>query len=681
MNTETKVTVLALKNIDCADCAAKLEKAVEELPNVLEAQVNIIAGRISVKHHGPEGPLRAIIARQGYLATQDSVSFWKDPRTLTTIAAAAFLILALLPSPWSGWLIYASILTGGFLPARSGIKTLVYNRAFDIHFLMTVAVIGAVVIGELGEAATVVLLFSISHTLEAYTMGRARRSIHNLMDLAPDTAWIEVDGELKSVSTSSLEIGQQIVIKPGERIAVDGEVVLGVSEVNQAQITGEAMPLTREPGDGVFAGSINGSGRLVVRTTKPAAQSTLARIVDMVEEAATSRPPVQQFVDRFARWYTPLVISLAAIIVTGPPLALGYEWGPWVYRGLTLLVVACPCALVISTPVSIVSALGNAARRGVLIKNGAALERAAGINIVAMDKTGTLTRGEPRLISIRPAAGRSESEVLSLAAIVEQGSTHPLAAAVLAAAREQKLSLAAASDYKNLPGHGAMALVNGANVYAVSPTYAQQNLGLISTAPPVDKTLVVLAEERSELGLLEFQDSLRPGAAETINTLTEMDVRTVMLTGDSHGVAAKVAAGAGVNSFYAQLLPEHKLDHIHELRKLGKVMMVGDGINDAPALAAADVGIAMGAAGSDTALESADIALMADDLGQLPFVLSLSRQALRTIRSNIWFAILIKLVAVALVFPGWLTLWMAILADTGAALLVILNSMRLLRFK
>jgi Cd2+/Zn2+-exporting ATPase len=661
------ITVLALKNMDCADCAAKLERKVRELPGVSEAQVNIISAKITVRHTEHEAAIRGLIARQGYLAAE-SESFWRDSRTLATLIAAMFFFLGMfLPDNWSRWLIYSAILAGGFFPARSGLRTLIYNRAFDINFLMTVAVLGAIVIGELGEAATVVLLFALSHALEAFTMGRTRRSIHNLMDLAPDTAWIEVQGELQSVPSMDIKAGQEIVIKPGERIAVDGEVISGISEVNQSQVTGESMPVTRGPGDGVFAGSVNGSGVMVVRSTKSASESTLARIVAMVEEAATSRPPVQQFVDKFARWYTPLVISLAASVATVSPLFMGAQWEPWIYRGLALLVVACPCALVISTPVSIVSALGNAARRGVLIKNGAALERAAGINIIAMDKTGTLTKGMPRLVSIRPASGHSQTEILSLAAIVEQGSSHPLAAAVLAAAREHKLSLAAASDYLTLPGHGARAMVNGSNVYAVSPAYARQNLGLAPSVPLADRTLVVLADEQKELGLLEFEDTLRPGAAGIISQLSKMGVQTVMLTGDSHGVAADI--------------PEQKLDHIRALGERGKIMMVGDGINDAPALAAADVGVAMAAAGSDTALESADIALMADDLGQLPFVLRLSRKALATIKLNIWFAILVKLIAVAMVFPGWLTLWLAILADTGAALIVILNSMRLLRAK
>lgn len=682
MNKTSIKTVLSLDNMHCADCASKLEKSVMSLPGVKAAQVNIIASKITVHHQGNEGPVRALIARQGYLAKQYRVNFWLEPRTIATIVAALMILGALfLPNPVKTWFLLASVGVGAWFPAQAGLKNLLSSKTLDINFLMTVAVIGAIGIGELGEAATVVLLFALSHSLEAFTLGRTRRSVHNLMELAPATAWVDKDGELMPIPTADLQPGQQIVVMPGERIPGDGEILSGTTEIIQAQLTGESMPVNRGAGDSVYAGSINGSGRLSIVINKSAADSSLAQIVAMVEEAATSRPPVQQFVDAFSRWYTPLVIGLAFLIALLPPIFLGLGWEAWLYKGLTLLVVACPCALVISTPVSIVSALGNAARKGVLIKNGAALERTAKTTIIALDKTGTLTRGEPQLVNIRPAPGYSKTEVLSLAAAVEQGSSHPLATAITTAAKEYQLSPAVGMEYKTLPGHGAMATINGANVYAVSPAYARRELGLSSPLSESEKTQVILADESSELAQLEFQDTLRPQVREIIAQLHNLGVESVMLTGDSHGVAAVIADAAGINAFHAHLLPEDKLRMIKELRSQGTIMMVGDGINDAPALAAADIGVAMGAIGSDTALESADIALMADDLKQLPFLLRLSRKALATIRFNIWFAIAIKLVAVILVFPGWLTLWLAILADTGAAVIVTLNGMRLLKAK
>lgn len=675
---KASTSVLTLDNLHCADCAANLEKAVGSLAGVESAQVNIIAGKIKVRHQGDEGPIRALIARQGYLAKDIPNSFWRQSRTISTLVTALLIGLAtLLPQPGRSWLLIAAVGIGGWLPAKAGLVNLFSTKSLDINFLMTIAIIGAVSIGELGEGATVVLLFALSHSLEAYTMGRTRRSVHKLMELAPDTAWIEKDGQLTSVPTTAINLGQNIIVKPGERIPVDGSIFEGTSEVNQGQLTGESMPVTKGIGDPVFAGSINGSGRLTVVAEKTAAQSSLARVVSLVEEAATSRPPVQQFVDSFARWYTPLVIFLALAISLTPPLILGLSWKIWLYRGLTLLVVACPCALVISTPVSIVSALGNAARRGVLIKNGAALERAAKTELIAFDKTGTLTKGEPSLTGIQPVQGYKEDHVLRLAAAIEEGSTHPLAGAILTAASKRQLQPIPSWDHKTLPGHGAAARVEGKLLYAVSPAYASSQLGLTSFVP-AENSQVVLAEYGRELAQFAFQDSLRPDAIKTIGQLRDLGIKPVMLTGDRKVNAKAAAAAVSISSVYSQLLPEDKLVKISELREQGSTMMVGDGINDAPALAAADVGVAMGVIGSDTALEAADVALMDDNLRQLPFLIRLSRKSLRTIRVNIWFAIVIKLLAVLLVLPGWLSLWLAILADTGAAVIVTMNGMRLL---
>ncbi|MTI95298.1 MAG: cadmium-translocating P-type ATPase [Firmicutes bacterium] len=673
----TRQSTIALQGMDCADCAAKLEKSVRKLEGVVNADVNLISSTLTVDHTGETKPIKAIVRRQGYLReTEDNRFFTRGP-TLATIGSALLLALALILPQYTRHLLLAAVVAGGIYPARAGIINLVGNRSFDINFLMTVAVTGAVFIGELGEAATVVLLFALSHNLETYTMGRTRRSIRNLMELAPDYAWLLTDGKEVKTATSALKPDDQIVVRPGERVPIDGEIIDGTSELNLAPVTGESIPVLSTPGQPVYAGIINGSGQLIIRVTRPAADSTLARIVNMVEQASTSKAPVQRFVDRFARIYTPIVMAIAALTILVPPLALGQGWETWLYRGLTLLVVACPCALVISTPVSIVSALGNAAGQGILIKDGSALELAAQTRFIALDKTGTLTSGEPKLAWVEPVSGYTREQVLAIAAAIEAGSTHPLAQAVLNAATHLKVP--AAGEHRTLPGRGASARVDNSCVYAVNPTWlAEQNIE--HQQPHWKGSLVAIVRDDKLLGWLGFSDTPRPQAAATIQHLHELGIEAIMLTGDNPDAAAEVAAATGIDDYFARLLPEDKLAKINALRSQGGVMMVGDGINDAPALAAADIGVAMGGIGSDTALETAHMALMGDNISKLPFTIGLSRKALKIIRWNIYFAIGIKLLALALIVPGWLTLWMAILADTGAALLVILNSMRLLRW-
>ncbi len=602
--------------------------------------------------------------------------FWRNPRVLTTLAAG--LLLA------SGWLLQQHILlllaaiVGVIQPTISGIGNLFNNRSFDIHLLLTIAVAGAIAIGEVGEAAVVVFLFALGHSLEAWTKGKTQRSIYKLMDLAPEKVWIKGKAGLEQRDVASVSPGDMVVVLPGERFALDGVVASGVSEVNQAPISGESAAVLKEPGAQVYAGSVNGSGRLDVEVTHSSQHSSLARTVKLVERAVAEKTPAQQAIDRFARWYTPAMLLLALSVVVLPPLIWALPWQPWLYRGLTLLVVSCPCALVISTPASLISALGNAARHGVLIKEGQFLEHTAAVRSLAMDKTGTLTLGEPRLVNIHAESDTDENKLLATAAAIEEGASHPLAGAIMTAAAG--LNLPAASDYRTLPGHGAAATINSVTIYAVSTTYAKRHLGIEPPQPANQhSTVVVVAEQGRLLGFLEFADTLRPQAADAIKSLNRLNIKTVMLTGDNPQSARFVAGEAGVREFHAGLLPQEKLSAIGEMKKRSVVMMVGDGINDAPALAAADVGVAMGTLGTDTALEAADIALMADELDKLPWLISLSRRTLATIKTNIWFAVAVKLLAVLLIFPGWLTLWMAIIADTGATVLVTLNGLRLLR--
>lgn len=560
----------------------------------------------------------------------------------------------------------------------------------NMSVLMSIAVIGAVAIGELEEGAVVAFLYSVSEMLESWTMERARRSIRLLMDIAPKTArikkpWGEVD-----VPVDEINIGDIIVIRPGEKIAMDGVILKGESAINEAAITGESIPAEKGPGDEVYAGTINTHGSLEVKVTKLVQDTTLAKIIHLVEEAQTRRAPVQAFVDRFAAVYTPIVIVLAGAVALVPPLFLGHEWTPWLYRGLALLVVSCPCALVVSTPVAVVSAIGNAARNGVLIKGGIYLEEAGSLKVVALDKTGTLTRGKPVVTDVIAVGNESETEVLRKAASVEKRSEHPLAVAIVKAAEARGVEMIPAEDFTAFTGRGARGSVDGEALFVGNMKFFEE-LGVEAGGITEDvkrlqeegKTAMLVGTENGIIGIIAVADEIRETSKKALALLKRAGIeRTIMLTGDNKATAKAVAARAGVDEFLAELLPQDKVRALEDLiKKYGKVAMVGDGINDAPALAAATLGIAMGGTGTDTALETADIVLMTDDLTKVAFTIRLSRAALQVIRQNITLSLVIKALAVAAVFPGWLTLWLAILADMGATLLVTLNGIRLLKIK
>ncbi|NLC77795.1 MAG: heavy metal translocating P-type ATPase, partial [Clostridia bacterium] len=526
--------------------------------------------------------------------------------------------------------------------------------------------------------------------LEAFTMDKTRKSIRELMELAPAEALVKRNGLEMLVPVDELAIGEQVIIKPGTRIPIDGRVVEGRSSVNQAPITGESIPAPKEPGDEVFAGTVNEKGLLVVEVTRLAADTTLARVIKMVEEAQAEKAPAERFVDVFAKYYTPAVIALAALIAIVPPLVFGADGTMWFYRAITLLVVACPCALVISTPVAIVAAIGNAAKQGVLIKGGAHLEQAGKIKAIAFDKTGTLTRGQPVVSDVIPAPAYSIEDVLTKAAAVETGSEHPLGGAIINELNRRGLTAPGAKDFAALTGRGAKALVDHETFYVGNPDFFVRDLGLalgnlkeqVRRLEEQGKTIIMVGSEKEILGAIACGDTLSETGLEAVAALKKQGIKRVMLTGDNAGTAKFLARELELDSFRAGLLPEEKVSAIKELAKeYGPVAMVGDGINDAPALAAANVGIAMGGAGTDTALETADIALMADDLSKLPFTIRLSHKALSIIRQNIAFSLIVKLAAVTMVFPGILNLWIAIVADTGAALIVIANGMRLLKVK
>ncbi len=569
-----------------------------------------------------------------------------------------------------------------------------------MNFLMSVAAVGALLIGQYAEAGAVMFLFAVAQLLEAASMGRARQAIRSLMELAPAEATVLRGGREVRVPAEAVAVGETVVVRPGEKIAVDAVVLEGRSAVTQAAITGESMPVAKAPGDEVFAGTLNGAGALDLRSTRPHFDTTLARIIHAVEEAQATRAPSQAFVERFARVYTPLVVGAAVLLAVLPPLAFGAAWAEWIYRALALLIVACPCALVISTPVTVVSALTGAARRGILIKGGVHLERAGRARVVALDKTGTLTEGRPRVTSVRALDGEDPDRVLALAAAVEARSEHPLAPSILERARSEGVRIPAAEATRAHPGRGVEARVEGRRV-VVGSGRLFQDMGLgdegAAAARPLEgagATVVLVAEEGDPatpagaalrvLGALGISDRIRPHAAASLASLRSAGIETIaLLTGDNPATARAVAASLGDPALVvkAGLLPEDKVAAVRGLEAAhGPVLMVGDGINDAPALAAASAaGVAMGAAGTDVAIETADIALMSDDLSKLPELIALARKAEGIIRGNIVFALAVKAVFVVLAATGLATLWMAVLADMGASLLVIGNGMRALR--
>jgi len=561
-------------------------------------------------------------------------------------------------------------------------------RVLDINILMVVAVAGALVLGEWFEAAAVVALFAVAQWLEGRSMDRARHAIRALMSLAPDVAVVRRDGIELAVPVAEVGAGDHVIVRPGERVPVDGVVVAGESAIDEAPVTGESWPAEKAPGAAVFAGSVNGTGALDVRATRPAGDSTLARIIRLVEQAQRQRAPVQAFVDRFARVYTPAVVVLALLVAVVPAVFFAGDASVWSYRAIALLVVACPCALVISTPVSIVSGLTAAARAGVLIKGGAHLERLADVRCVAFDKTGTLTEGRLKVTDVLAVEGVPVDGVLGIAAALESRSEHPIGRAIVERARMAGVAFEPSDTFRALPGLGAEATVAEAHALVGSHRLFEERAlctpALHTRIGEIENrgaNLVVVGHAGAPLGVIGFTDEVRPGGRDSIAALRAEGIgHVVLLTGDSRAHAEAVADGVGLDAAHAGLMPADKVRLVESLRREhGPVAMVGDGVNDAPALAAADVGIAMGAAGTDVALETADVALMGDDLSRLAFAVRLARATLSNIRVNVAIALGLKLAFVVLAASGLATLWLAILADTGASLLVTANGLRLLR--
>ncbi|MGG4000638.1 heavy metal translocating P-type ATPase [Anoxybacillus kestanbolensis] len=703
--SKSEAKTYRVQGFTCANCAAKFENNVKALPGVQDAKVNFGASKITVwgtttiEELEKAGAFENLKIREDKEKAVKREPFWKQKENIKVYISAVLLVISwFLGKQYGEEHIFATIgyaaaiLIGGYSLFIKGFKNLV-RLNFDMNTLMTVAILGAAAIGEWGEGATVVILFAISEALERYSMDKARQSIESLMDIAPKEALIRRGNEEMMVPVDDIQVGDIMIVKPGQKLAMDGIVIKGTSTLNQAAITGESVPVTKTVGDEVFAGTLNEEGLLEVKVTKRVEDTTLSKIIHLVEEAQAERAPSQAFVDRFAKYYTPAIIIFALLLAVIPPLFMGADWSEWIYRGLAVLVVGCPCALVISTPVSIVTAIGNAAKNGVLIKGGIYLEEAGNLKVIAFDKTGTLTKGVPSVTDVVTYNG-NENELMTITAAIEKGSQHPLASAIIRKAEEDGLNFndVSVEEFQSITGKGVKAKVNNEMYYVGSPGLFEELLpnGIqskikeqITDLQTQGKTVMVLGTEKEILALIAVADEIRESSKEVIRKLHQVGIeKTVMLTGDNQRTAEAIGKQVGVSDIKADLLPEDKLNFIKELRdKYRSVAMVGDGVNDAPALAASTVGVAMGGAGTDTALETADIALMSDDLSKLPYTIKLSRKALAIIKQNITFSLGIKVLALLLIVPGWLTLWLAIFADMGATLIVTLNSLRLLNVK
>lgn len=692
-----------VEGLSCTNCAAKFEKNVKGIPGVTNAKVNFGAGKIDVEGTATikeiewAGAFEKLVIQDEKEASPQKITKESFLKRNWTLVIAAILIGTAFYAQFTlgednlvtkGLYVFA-IMIGGFQLFKEGLSDL-FKLDFSMEVLMTIAIIGASIIGEWAEGSIVVILFAISEALERFSMDKARQSIRSLVDIAPKEALIRRNNQEKILNVTEIQIGDIMIIKPGQKIAMDGIVVKGHSSVNQSSITGESVPVEKTIADDIFAGTLNEEGILEVEVTKHVTDTTIAKIIHLVEEAQGERAPAQAFIDTFAKYYTPVIMVISALIILVPPLIFGGDWQTWIYQGLSLLVVGCPCSLVISTPVSIVSAIGNAAKNGVLVKGGIYLEEIGGLRAIAFDKTGTLTKGTPVVTDFNVSEKKKESDILAILSALENLSQHPLASAIINEAHKRGVDYQSISiqNFQSMTGKGIKGEYQG-ETYVIGspklfePAIIQQTelMGNYETLQAQGKTVMVFGTKNQILAIIAVADEVRESSAAVIAKLHQLGIEhTIMLTGDNQKTALSMGQQVGVTDIKGDLMPEDKLNYIKVLQqKYGKVAMIGDGVNDAPALAAATVGIAMGGAGTDTALETADVALMGDDLNKLPFVVKLSRQTLKIIKQNISFSLGIKLLALLLVIPGWLTLWIAIVADMGATLIVTLNGLRLMK--
>ena len=695
-------SVLTIAKMDCPTEERLIRDKLADLPGIDAMEFNLVQRTLTL-NHAPEALSPAIEAIRSLgmeavaqpsaeappPAAAEKTNWW--PLAISATAAVSAEVADWFVGEANAIVIalaLVAIFTGGLPTYKKG-WIAVRNRNLNMNALMSIAVTGAMLIGHWPEAAMVMFLFALAEVIEAKSLDRARNAIRELMGMAPQTATVrQADGTWREMPAKAVAVGSAVRVRPGERIAMDGAIVEGRSTVNQAPITGESMPVDKQPGDSVFAGTINEAGSFEFRVTAAASDSTLARIIHAVEAAQGSRAPTQRFVDQFARIYTPAVFAVALAVAILPPLAMGAEWHEWVYRALVLLVIACPCALVISTPVTIVSGLAAAARHGILIKGGVYLEEGRKLTQLAFDKTGTLTHGRPAQTDFVALPGVDASESRRLAASLARRSDHPVSQAIAMAAEAEGAMATEVADFAAVPGRGVRGRVGG-RLLQLGNHRLIEELGLCSPAiearlnalERAGKTAVLLTDEKAVLAMFGVADTLKDTSRQAISELHALGVRTVLLSGDNSHTAEAIAHEVGIDQARGNLLPDEKLRVVETLLNgnSGKVGMVGDGVNDAPALARADIGFAMGAAGTDTAIETADVALMDDDLRKIPAFVRLSRQTAAILTQNIVLALGIKAVFLVLAFSGHATMWMAVFADMGASLIVVFNGLRLLR--
>ncbi|MGV8145301.1 MAG: heavy metal translocating P-type ATPase [Alkaliphilus sp.] len=702
-----KNSEIVIEGLDCPDCAIGLTKTMQKVEGIEKVEVDFFSGKMRVEHTNDVEGIIKQIKKSGYrgeieqkkVGSDNEKSYlnsgeWLNIGTVTTILSGIFILAGavstlLLGSKNLGDVFFVlAIISGGYEISKRGIASLKVKN-LDMNILMIIAILGAILIGEYSEGALVVFLFSIGNSLQSFTMSKTKKSISSLIELAPNEAILKTCCGSETVPVEDLKINDVILIKPGMRVAIDGRVIKGHSMINQATITGESIPVEKNIGDEVFAGTINEHGFLEVNVSKISKDTKLANIIRLIQEAQSKKAPIQQTVDKFANYYTPLVVVMAILITIIPTLFFAQPFEIWFRKALILLVISCPCALVISTPVAIVSAIGNASKEGILVKGGIYIEEIGNVDVIALDKTGTLTKGNPVVTDIEIIDDTVCTEPLRIAALLESASEHPIARAIISKANEKGYELNfEAKEFKAIIGRGVEGIIDDTRYYLGNRRLFEEigmNHDKIGTIQNENQkksiTRIILGTKEKIICVFSMSDELRDDSEETVKMLRDMSIdKVVMLTGDNSATAKNVASKLNLKEYKSDLLPGDKLEIVEEYIAQGKrVAMVGDGINDGPALAKANVGIAMGAIGTDSALETADIVLMGDELMKIPYIIKLSKKTITIIKQNIVFAISLKIIFMLLAVLGIANMWMAILADTGAAIIVTLNGMRLLK--